>query len=58
MEERIKELEASLKAYRDKLQSLQMETQKVMQSILTLNGGLNELKRLQKDLNTTKETKK
>ena len=57
MEERIKELEASLKAYRDKLQSLQMETQKVMQSILTLNGGLNELKRLQKDLNTTKETK-
>ncbi len=58
VEERIKELEAGLKARQEKLQRLQAETQNEMQAIISLNGGLLELKKIQEDLNTSKETKK
>ncbi len=58
IKERIKELEAGLKARQEKLQRLQTETQNEMQAMISLNGGLTELKKLQEDLNTSKETKK
>ncbi len=58
VEERIKELEAGLKSRQEKLQRLQLETQNEMQAIISLNGGLVELKKFQEDLNTKKETKK
>ncbi len=58
IEERIKEIEAGLKSRQEKLQRLQVETQNEMKIMISLNGGLNELKKLQEDLNTTKEVKK
>lgn len=57
LEERIKELEAGLKARQAGLQRAQNVVQNEMQAIISINGGLSELKKLQEDLNKSKEKK-
>lgn len=58
VEERIKELEAGLVEAQKQLQESQEKTQRIMQTMIATNGGLTELKKLQEDLNTSKEPKK
>ena len=58
IKERIEKIEASLKARQQKIRQLQTMFQNETQAIISLNGGLSELKKLQEDLNKSKETKK
>lgn len=58
IEERIKELEAGIKARQEKIQQMQTMFQNETQAIISLNGGLVELKKLQEDLNKSNEAKK
>lgn len=58
IKERITELEAGIKARQEKIQQMQTMFQNETQAIISLNGGLSELKKLQEDLNKSKETKK
>ncbi len=58
IKERIKELEVGIKSRQEKIQRMQTMFQNETQAIISLNGGLVELKKLQEDLNKSKETKK
>ena len=57
VEKRIKELETGLQEAQRQLQESQNTTQRIMQTIISTNGGLMELKKLQEDLNTSKDKK-
>ena len=58
VEERIKEIEKEIKENQQKLQQAQLAVQQLTQTIISTNGGLIELKKLQKDLNNSKAEKK